>query len=231
HRRADLPGRPRERARHHGRGYRCRHVAGADEPRARGARAGPVAEARLATAQRARPAAGKGDHAPAWRRTGAEERGRYRHTHDNHFPPRTAGFRRAALRRLRTDPANSSLAVDRVQPAHLFRLFDRLDVEVDDDCLVITAHQHAFQRLIARSVDLLMRHIGRHENEIARSGLGDIFEMVAPAHPRPAPDDINDAFEGAVVVCAGFRIGVDMNGAGPDLLRPDTSKIDGGGAV
>src|SRR5437879_473663 len=76
-----------------------------------------------------------------------------------------------------------------------------------------------------------MRHIGRDENEVAGIGLGDIFEMLAPAHPRPPLDHVNDAFERAVVVRAGLGVGVDMDRAGPDLLRPDPGEIDRRGAV
>src|SRR3954451_18806917 len=95
----------------------------------------------------------------------------------------------------------SSMAMDRVDPANLFRFFDRLDLEVDDDRLVVAAPQHAFEGFITRRVDLLVRHIGWHEDDVARPSLGNIFEAVAPTHPRPAFQHVNAAFEGAVVVC------------------------------
>src|SRR5579859_3708002 len=75
--------------------------------------------------------------------------------------------------------------VDRVDPAHFLRPFDGLDVEIDDDRIVVAAHQHAFERLVGRGVDLLVRHIGRDIDEVARARLGDKFEMLAPTHPRP----------------------------------------------
>src|SRR5205085_10657911 len=55
--------------------------------------------------------------------------------------------------------------------------------------------------------------------------------MLAPAHPRPPLQDINDAFERAMVMRARLGIGMDMDRAGPDLLRPDPGEIDRGGAV
>src|SRR5712692_10656465 len=55
--------------------------------------------------------------------------------------------------------------------------------------------------------------------------------MLAPAHPRPAFDHVNDAFERAVMVRAGLGVGVDVDRAGPDLLRPDPGEIDRRGAV
>src|SRR6266542_205488 len=131
------------------------------------------------------------------------------------------------IRRIRA----SAVLVDRVDPANFFGFFDRLDIEVDDDGLVVAAHKHAFQGLIGRGVDFLVRHIGRDEDEIAGIGLGDIFEVLAPAHPRPAFDHVDDAFERAVMVRAGFGVGVDVDRAGPDLLRPDPGEIDRRGAV
>src|ERR1051325_1993727 len=128
-------------------------------------------------------------------------------------------------------PRCSSMAVDWVYPANLFWFFDRLDLEVDDDRLVVAAHQHAFEGFIARGVDLLVRHIGRHEDEVARPSLGDVFEGVAPAHPRPALQHVNDAFERAVVVRPGLGVGMDVHGAGPDLLCAHSGEIDRRSAV
>ena len=53
--------------------------------------------------------------------------------------------------------------VDRVDPGDVFRLLDRFDVEIDHDRLVVAAHQHAFERLVLARVDLLMRHVRRHD--------------------------------------------------------------------
>src|SRR5438309_1576079 len=55
--------------------------------------------------------------------------------------------------------------------------------------------------------------------------------MLTPAHPRPPLQDINDAFERAMVMCARLGIGMDMDRAGPDLLRPDPGEIDRSRAV
>src|SRR4051794_32065312 len=55
--------------------------------------------------------------------------------------------------------------------------------------------------------------------------------MLTPAHPRPPLQDINDAFERAMVMRARLGIGMDMDRAGPDLLRPDPGEIDRSRAV
>lgn len=52
-----------------------------------------------------------------------------------------------------------------------------------------------FQRLVGARVDLLMRHIGWDVDEVAWIGLGDVLQSIAPAHPRPALDHIDDALE------------------------------------
>src|SRR5215831_10146974 len=59
------------------------------------------------------------------------------------------------------------IAVHGIDPQHRLRLLDRLDVEVDRDRLAVAANQNAFQHLIAAGIDLLMRHVGRDEDEIA----------------------------------------------------------------
>jgi len=121
--------------------------------------------------------------------------------------------------------------MDRVLPEDIFRLFHRLDIEIDDDRFLSGADQHAFQRLVATGIDFLMRHEWRHEDEIAGAGFGHEFKIVTPAHPRLALDDIDDAFEIAVMMGAGLGVGVDRHGSGPDLFRAGASVIDRGCAI
>ncbi|GJE46202.1 hypothetical protein AEGHOMDF_5402 [Methylobacterium soli] len=103
----------------------------------------------------------------------------------------------------------------------------RLDIgQVDDDRLVVRAHQHAMQGLVRRGIDLLMRHEGGHEDEVAGARLGDVFEPLAPAHPGAARDDVDHALEHPVVVHAGLGVGLDRHGAGPDLLRTHARVVD-----
>ena len=98
---------------------------------------------------------------------------------------------------------------------------DRIDVgDVDHHRLVVGAHQHAFQRLRGVGVDLLMRHERRHEDEIAGTRLGDEFQPLAPAHPRAASDDVDHAFELAVVMDAGLGVGGDASPCRPRSSAP-----------
>jgi hypothetical protein len=50
--------------------------------------------------------------------------------------------------------------MDRIDPIHLFHPLRRFDIEVDDYRLIVAAHQHAFERCVAGTIDLLMRHVG-----------------------------------------------------------------------
>src|SRR5690606_4268175 len=137
----------------------------------------------------------------------------------------------------RPDPSPSGLRssgltlVNRVDPGDLLRLLDRFDVEIDDDRLVVAPYQYAFQRLVAGRVDLLVRHIGRHEDEIAGARLRDEFQLLAPTHARLAANYIDDALERTVMVCTGLGVGMNVHGACPDLLCADASEIDRGGAI
>src|SRR6516162_8138940 len=76
-----------------------------------------------------------------------------------------------------------------------------------------------------------MRNIRRDKDEIARARLRDILEMVAPAHPCPPVEDVDHAFEMAVVMRPGLGVGVNLDGARPDLLGADAGEIDGSRAV
>src|SRR5262249_50559399 len=79
---------------------------------------------------------------------------------------------------------------------------------------------------ITAGVDFLMRHVGWNKNKIARIGLSGKFQAFAPAHAGLAADDINDAFQMAMVVRSGLRIWLDRHRAGPELLRTGTCEVD-----
>ena len=71
--------------------------------------------------------------------------------------------------------------VDRVDPVDLLRLFDRVHISnVHHNSLVIAAHENAFEGLVRAGVDLLMRHEGRHIDEVAREPAERFFVL-----PRP----------------------------------------------
>ncbi len=76
-----------------------------------------------------------------------------------------------------------------------------------------------------------MRHEGRHIDEIAGTGFGGEFEVLAPAHAGLAAHDEDHAFEFAMVMRAGLGVGVDGDGAGPELLRTDAGGVDRGLAI
>src|SRR6185503_17358080 len=108
--------------------------------------------------------------------------------------------------------------VDVIHPVHfLWLLYDR-DVEIHDDRFLTAAHEHARERLIVVRVDLLVRNVWRHVDEVAGAGFRDELELIAPAHPRLSADDVDHAFHRAVMVRAGFRLRMDHHGAGPQLF-------------
>ena len=66
-----------------------------------------------------------------------------------------------------------------VYPEHRSRFFNRFNSQVYSHGLTVTAAQYALQRFGWAGIDLLMRHVGRHVNKIARSGLGSEFKVLA----------------------------------------------------
>ncbi len=69
------------------------------------------------------------------------------------------------------------MAVDRVDPGHIFGRLDGIEVgDVHHHGLIVRAHQHAIQMPIRIGIDFLVRHSGRDVDEVARPGLGDLFQ-------------------------------------------------------
>src|SRR5512144_3147348 len=130
----------------------------------------------------------------------------------------------SALRTLEIISALSGLerglgsVVQRVVPKNFFRRFDRRNVEIDHHGLLIATHDHTGQWFVGIGVDLLMGHERRYENKIARTRLGEKFEPLAPAHARPAADNINDAFQFAVMVRRGLSVRMNLHCAGPEFI-------------
>jgi hypothetical protein len=62
------------------------------------------------------------------------------------------------------------------------------------------------------------------------SGLIDKFEIIAPAEAGAATYDVNDGFEFAVMVRAGFGLRMDNHCASPKFLRADLGVGDRFGA-
>jgi hypothetical protein len=63
------------------------------------------------------------------------------------------------------------------------------------------------------------------KDEIAGICFGGELQMLAPAHARLAANHVDDAFEMAVMVRAGFGIGLDRHRTGPQLLAPARAKL------
>src|SRR5271156_7182474 len=75
-----------------------------------------------------------------------------------------------------------------------------------------------------------MGDVGRDVDEIAGAGFVNEFQAGAPAKTGASADDVDYGFDFAVVVRAGFGVGMDHDGAGPEFLCADASVGDGFGA-
>ena len=85
-----------------------------------------------------------------------------------------------------------------------FRILYYGDIKIDHNGVLVAANEYTLERLIRTGVDFLMRDIGRYINEIARARFADIFQCVAPAHSGFTADNINNAFQCAVMMHACF---------------------------
>lgn len=120
----------------------------------------------------------------------------------------------------------------RIDPLHSFGHLHRFDIgQVDSNGLIITSHQNTLQRLVLISIDLLMRYVRRHKDEISRPSFSSELQFLAPPHACFALDDVDHRLQVAVVVGTGLGVWVDVHCACPDFLSSGASKVDGGRAV
>src|SRR5688572_1579691 len=117
------------------------------------------------------------------------------------------------------DPATTEI--------YTLSLHDALPIfEIHHHRLVVAADHHAFERLAAARIDLLVGHERRDIDEVARIGFGGELEPLAPAHPRLAAQHVDDALELAMMVRSRLGVGVDGHRTCPDLLRADARIVD-----
>lgn len=124
------------------------------------------------------------------------------------------------------------MSMCRIDPLDSFRHLNRLNIrQIDRNRLVVTPDQYTLQRLIFISIDLLMRHIRRHKDEIAWPSFSSEFQLLAPTHASLALDDVDHGFQVAMMMGASFGVRMDVHRAGPDFLSAGAGEVDGGGAV
>ncbi len=102
-----------------------------------------------------------------------------------------------------------------VSPALFTGPFLERNVEVHDDGFLTAPHKHALERLIAISINFLMRYERGHEDEVAGPGFGNELQPFAPAHARAAAHDVDHAFQFTVMVGARLCAGVDRDRPSP----------------
>src|SRR5215510_12424059 len=117
-----------------------------------------------------------------------------------------------------------------IDPIDRFWWFDWGNVQIHHDRLLPAAYQHTDEFFILAGVDFLMRDKWRHIDKIPWPGLGDVLQMIAPAHAGTAIHHINNTLQVSMVVRTRFRMGMNGDSTGPQLTGPSTSMGDGGSA-
>src|ERR1700761_7730884 len=92
-------------------------------------------------------------------------------------------------------------------------------IQIHDNRILTAAHDNGLAGFIRARVDLLMRNVRRHVNEIAGAGLIGELEMIAPAHARTAFDDVEHRLEFAMMMWSGFGVRVHHHRSGPEFSR------------
>ena len=110
------------------------------------------------------------------------------------------------------------------------RRFRALHFKIDHNRILPAADHHSFARFIGFRVNFLMRNEGWNVDEIARSRFAGEFEGVAPAHTSAPLNNVENGFELAMVMRAGFSVGLNHHRARPEFGRAGARVGDSGGA-
>ncbi len=82
----------------------------------------------------------------------------------------------------------------RVDPVYFFRPLHRLNIKVNNDGLLVIAHDNAGERFALACINLLMGDKRWYIDEVARLSFGNEFEALSPPHPRAAINYVDYAF-------------------------------------
>jgi hypothetical protein len=111
------------------------------------------------------------------------------------------------------------------KPSNCLRLPQGLDIEVDAESRVVTAHNDEVHRLPGVNIDFLMGHVGSKVDKIAWANFGRELKPIAPADLATAFADIDRDFVCPVMMGAGSPIWRQGHGSHPDICTARTRKI------
>src|SRR5215470_11726076 len=92
------------------------------------------------------------------------------------------------------------------------------NIEIHHDRLLPAAHYHSFNRLVGPSVDLLMRDVRRHVDEVAGAGLIDILQPLAPSESRASLHNVQHRLQLAMMMRARLHVRLYNHRSGPELV-------------
>ena len=71
-----------------------------------------------------------------------------------------------------------------VYPVHLLRRLGRRNIEINNDRLLVIAHDDTGKWFVLARINLLMGNERWHVDEVARPSFGNEFKVLSPPHPR-----------------------------------------------
>ena len=95
-------------------------------------------------------------------------------------------------------------------------------IQIHDNRILSAAHDDGFADLVGPRIDLLVRYVRRHIDEIARSRFIAEFQAVAPAHARAAADNVENRFEFSVMMRSRLRVRLDDDCSRPQFCGART---------
>jgi len=73
--------------------------------------------------------------------------------------------------------------MDMVYPVHLLRRLGRRNIEINNDRLLVIAHDDTGKWFVLARINLLMGNEQWHVDEVARPSFGNEFKALSPPHP------------------------------------------------
>src|SRR5215212_10648777 len=117
--------------------------------------------------------------------------------------------------------------MDMVYPMHLLRRLGRRNIEINNDRLLVIAHDDTGKWFALVRINLLMGNERWHVDEVARPSFGNEFEVLSPPHPRPATYHVDHALQFPVVMGTGLGVRVYRDGTRPQLVCAGRGMRDG----
>lgn len=95
------------------------------------------------------------------------------------------------------------------------RGFWSAQIQIDDNRILSVSYDYGLANLVRACIDLLVRHIRRNVDKIARPRFLAEFQLITPPHSNSALNDVQNSLQLPMVMRSSLGIGLNQHRAGP----------------